>query len=52
MCGYHEEEVAVLCLSFRKRQSANDNQMSEDKNIYNYHNKELVGMSSGTQAKI
>jgi uncharacterized protein YuzE len=41
----YDEEADVLYLSFRKPQGANDSIMSEDGNIYHYHDKELVGVT-------
>ncbi len=41
----YDEAADVLYLSFRKPQGANDSIMGEDGNIYNYHDKELVGVT-------
>ncbi len=40
----YDEEADVLYISFRKPQQANDSIM-EDDIIYNYHDKELVGLT-------
>ena len=40
----YDDEADVLYLSFRKPQQANDSVM-EDDIIYNYHDKDLVGLT-------
>ena len=41
----YDEDADVLYISFRKPQGANDSVIGDDGNIYNYHNKELVGVT-------